>query len=94
MCSANNSVVKRLLIPIVTKGGSYHWNLCLLSIADNGNAKLVTNKNLVDDEILNHPHSQKSKTNRACGFFHTASPRVLPKGAKEENRDVLRCNLL
>ncbi|HBD9375802.1 TPA: hypothetical protein KLD42_002709, partial [Legionella pneumophila] len=33
MCSLNNSsVVRELLIPVATKGGLHHWNLCMLSI--------------------------------------------------------------
>ncbi|HFD2382334.1 TPA: hypothetical protein ACIZAC_001314 [Legionella pneumophila] len=36
MCSLNNSsVVRELLIPVATKGGPHHWNLCMLSIDEN-----------------------------------------------------------
>lgn len=36
MCSLNNSsVVRQLLIPVATKGGPHHWNLCMLFIDEN-----------------------------------------------------------
>lgn len=36
MCSLNNSsVVRQLLIPVATKGGLHHWNLCMLFIDEN-----------------------------------------------------------
>ncbi|AMP89040.1 hypothetical protein [Legionella pneumophila] len=36
MCSLKNScVVRELLIPVATKGGPHHWNLCMLSIDEN-----------------------------------------------------------